>query len=116
MGQHEESRGGGYVPHMAIHPADSDAIYIGTDVGGSYRYNHLTEEWELVTNGLSQQNRGYDANQAIALDPKDPDVVYMALGNKSGGEGVIVKNGILRSFDRGNTWTDINVTGTITAG
>lgn len=107
--------GGGYVPHMAIHPADSDAIYIGTDVGGSYRYNHLTEEWELVTNGLSQQNRGYDANQAIALDPKDPDVVYMALGNKSGGEGVIVKNGILRSFDRGNTWTDINVTGTITA-
>lgn len=105
--------GGGFVPHMELHPTDPDSIYIGTDVGGSYRYDHSKEEWVSVTNGLAAQNKGYHVSQAIALDPNDSNIVYMALGDKSGSEGVIIKNGILRSFDKVNTWTDMNVPGTI---
>ncbi len=102
--------GGGYVPHMEMHKSDPDAVYIGTDVAGAFRYDNSIEEWIPVNDKIRAIHNNYSCVGSIETDPDDSNIVYMTLGSgKSGGEGIKKPSGIFRSFDKGENFTDMHV-------
>lgn len=92
---------------MVMHPADSDLIYVRTDVGGMYRYNPSTEGWIQLLDGVGHDRRYLLGVSSIALDPTDPDIVYAACGKSFGQSDQ--NSDIIKSTDRGETWEFFNV-------
>ncbi|MBT6148886.1 MAG: hypothetical protein HOH74_25840, partial [Gemmatimonadetes bacterium] len=91
--------GGGYVTGLVIHPRVPDVVYVRTDIGGFYRWEEDAMRWVAITDHFGCADRGSFGGEAIALDPNDPDVVYIAAG--MGYDAGTV----LKSTDRGDTWT-----------
>lgn len=92
--------GGGYITGVKIHPHNADLIYLRTDVGGCYRYDHEKKQLkQLITDVPFEQCNLYGVN-GIALDPNNQNVVYIAAGKYPDKEHADV----LRSDDQGETW------------
>jgi len=99
-----EITGGGFVSSIVT---GKDVMYARTDVGGAYKYNYNTNEWEQLFGFLSEDDRGLLSVDAIAIDPTDDNTVYMYCGCAyfSGAKSVIYK-----TTDGGETFTQIDVT------
>jgi photosystem II stability/assembly factor-like uncharacterized protein len=94
--------GGGFVTGIVPHPAERNLIYARTDVGGAYRYDPASHRWVPITDWIHGDEWTLTGIESIALDPGDPERVYLAAGsytNDWSGNG-----SILRSADRGETW------------
>ena len=72
-------------------------MYAGTASGGVWRSTDNGITWTALTDRECGLTTG-----AMALDPKDPTIVYAATGEGNGG---LNGCGVLRSGDGGNTWT-----------
>ena len=95
--------GGGFVTGIITHPKQKDLMYVRTDVGGAYRWDESARRWIPLTDWIDKDHWSDMGIESIAIDPADPDRVYLAVGtyvtNWSPTNGAI-----LRSDDRGNTW------------
>lgn len=99
--------GGGFVDGIIFHPAEKGLCYCRTDMGGAYRRNSKTLRWEPLLDWLSYTDVNLMGVESIALDPSDPDWVFLACGTYSASWA---PNGaILRSSDRGKTFQRSNV-------
>jgi len=94
--------GGGFVTGIIMHPRQKDLIYARTDVGGAYRWDAGEQAWIPLTDGIGDVD--LTGIESLALDPTDPDRVYLAAGIYSRG-----KAAILRSADKGRTWLRTDV-------
>lgn len=99
--------GGGFVSAVIAHPTEKNLIYARTDVGGAYRWNEQDQGWIPLTDWLSPTELSFMGVEALALDPNDPERVYMAGGTRYWNNG---RSAILRSADRGATWEYTDVT------
>jgi photosystem II stability/assembly factor-like uncharacterized protein len=95
--------GGGYVTGLVIHPKERGLVYIRTDVGGCFRWNDRGGRWIPITDHFAYTESDYYDVESIALDPVDPDVVYIAVGS------AYRPGTIFKSTDRGETWTSSNL-------
>ncbi len=77
--------GGGYVTGIVIHPQDSNVVYIKTDNGGSYRWDESDLRWIPLNDEFDVEESHYYGVEAIALDPMDPNIVYIAAWKISAG-------------------------------
>jgi len=94
--------GGGFVDGIVFHPTAKGACYCRTDIGGAYRRNTKTMRWEPLLDWLSYEDLNLMGVESIALDPSDPDRVYLSCGTYTLPQ---VPNGaILRSSDHGKTF------------
>lgn len=100
--------GGGYVTGIYFHPLEQDLIYIKTDVGGFYRWNPASQNWIPLTEHFPLAQNNYYGGEALALDPNNPNVVYIAVG-KFTAEWWSYKGTIFKSTDKGKTWTKLNL-------
>jgi len=94
--------GGGFVSGLEFHPSAPGVLYARTDIGGAYRWDDAGRRWIPLLDGLGADDRGRFGVESLALDPSDPDKVYLAIGtylHARGDDGVI-----LRSSDRGRTF------------
>jgi xyloglucan-specific exo-beta-1,4-glucanase len=92
--------GGGYVPGIIYHPTTANLRYARTDIGGVYRWDHAKAKWIALADGFGRSEGGYDGAESLALDPTDPNKVYMTTG-----QYVWAGNGRLYySSDQGATW------------
>ncbi|WP_341529393.1 hypothetical protein WKK05_08855 [Nostoc sp. UHCC 0302] len=99
--------GGGYVTGVYLHPRQRDLVYIRTDIGGFYRWNPADKEWIPLTDHFELQQSNYYGGEALALDPNNLNIVYIAAGKYTAswaGLGTIFK-----SSDRGQTWTKLKI-------
>jgi hypothetical protein len=78
--------GGGWVVGMVIHPLNPNVRYLRTDVGNAYRWDVANQQWDPMrisnTNGSGVQGPDVSApssggEESIAIDPSDPNTVYM---------------------------------------
>lgn len=83
--------GGGYVTGIAIHPTQSNRMYVRTDVGGAYKWDGTNQRWIPMLDGISTIRV-----DGMALDANAPDRVYLALND-----------GVYRSNDRGVNWSKV---------
>jgi photosystem II stability/assembly factor-like uncharacterized protein len=94
--------GGGYVDGMVYHPKVKNLLYARTDVGGVYRYDFTGRRWIPLLDALSHADRDMNGVLSVALDPNDPNKLYLACGLYLGDWA---HNGaIMRSDDQGETW------------
>ncbi|KAK4072943.1 CAZyme family GH74 [Trichoderma aggressivum f. europaeum] len=101
--------GGGFVPGIIFHPKTKGVAYARTDIGGLYRLNS-DDSWTPITDGIANDagwhNWGIDA---VALDPQNDQKIYAAVGMYTNSWDP--NNGaIIRSSDRGATWSFSNLT------
>ncbi|HLO60015.1 MAG TPA: hypothetical protein VK179_14805 [Bacteroidales bacterium] len=99
--------GGGFVDGFVFHPAEKNLCYCRTDMGGAYRRNPVTMRWEPLLDWISYDDRNLMGVESIALDPQNPDKLYIACGTYTNPG---TPNGaILRSDDRGKTFKRADV-------
>lgn len=91
--------GGGYVTGIVIHPLEPTRRYLRTDVGGTYRWDETGRQWRQMSWSMGKNYRQY-CTDGIAIDPQDPRVVYICVGN---GQGAGTP-GIYRTTDEGESW------------
>lgn len=72
--------GGGYVTGFCFHPSVPGILYARTDIGGCYRYDFENDRWESLVEHVTHFDMSETFPLAIALDPKDPSVLYVACG------------------------------------
>lgn len=98
---------GGYITGIYIHPQEADLRYIRTDNGGFYRWQTEQQQWQHITHSLPRGFWDYDTNtggEALALDPQNRELVYIAVGKYTDRAGAIYK-----SVDRGTTWQQLDL-------
>lgn len=100
--------GGGYVTGIYLHPLQKDLIYIKTDVGGFYRWNPIDSHWIPLTEHFPLEQSNYYGGESLALDPNNPDIVYIATG-KFTADWALPKGTIFKSTNKGETWTKLNI-------
>jgi hypothetical protein len=99
--------GGGFVDGIIFHPTAKNLCYCRTDMGGAYRRNPATMRWEPLLDWVSYEDVNLMGVESIALDPSDPNRLYLSLGTYSNDRS---PNGaVLRSDDQGKTFERTNV-------
>ena len=91
----------GRVNCIAFHPTDSNTIYIGTPAAGMWKSLDDGKSWKSLTDQLALMGVS-----EIAIDPVDPNVIYIATGDKDAANffGNPYSMGILKSIDGGLNW------------
>ena len=103
--------GGGYVTGFVGHKTSGD-VYSRTDVGGAYRWDAANSKWIPLLDFCSEDELTYQGVEALALDPQNPNMLYIYAGTEYFNYG---KTAILKSSDKGNTFKVIEVTDKFTA-
>jgi oligoxyloglucan reducing-end-specific cellobiohydrolase len=96
---------GGYIPGFVAHPTEPGLIYARTDIGSVYRWSPASAQWIPLTDFHSPAEYNLNGPESIALDPTDPDRLYIAAGMYMCGGCPFA---ILASTDRGATFTAYN--------
>ena len=79
---------------IAVHPTLTNTVYIGTWKNGIYKTTDGGQNWMPMNSGLTSADV-----RSIAIDPSNPQVVYVGLG-----EG----KGVFKSVNDGGWWGAIN--------
>lgn len=89
--------GGGYVPAILYSPVQQGLAFLRSDMGGVYRWDTKTQSWIGLQDGDPEWNlRGVES---VALDPKDANTLYAAVGAYRR-----LPAAIIRSHDLGKSW------------
>jgi xyloglucan-specific exo-beta-1,4-glucanase len=99
--------GTGFVSGIIPCRTEPGLCYVRTDIGGAYRRDSVNGKWIPLLDWVTNADIGYLGVESIALDPQDPDRVYMAVGLSYFNNG---KSAIFRSSDRGRTFQITEVT------
>ena len=105
----ELNRGVGRINCITFHPSDSSIFWVGVAQGGVWKTTDGGDSWLPLTDDLP-----IIRVSDIALDPNDPDVMYIAMGDYAYvGVGLDLDDrkrnthygiGIYKSTNGGNTW------------
>lgn len=79
--------GGGYVTGFALHPGQPDLLYARTDIGGTYRFDCAARRWVSLSDHVTAQDPAEAFPAALALDPRDPQLLYIVSGADGTPEG-----------------------------
>jgi len=94
--------GGGFVDGFVFHPREKGLLYARTDIGGAYRFDPRTRSWIPLLDHLTRSQADLSGVLSLALDPSDPDRVYVAGGLYL--RPPARNAALLASTDRGVTW------------
>jgi len=97
--------GGGFVDGFIFHPTHPGLLYARTDIGGCYRWDPAAKAWIALNDGLGPDETDGFGCLSLALDPHDPDRVYVAAGEYTGAWAHPAR--LLRSHDRGLNWDQV---------
>ena len=96
---------GGRVVAVAGDPQDSNVFYFGACAGGVWKTNDGGTYWQNVSDGFfTTASVG-----AIAVAQSDPKVVYAGTGEACIRNDVSHGDGVYRSDDGGETWTNVGL-------
>ncbi|MDD6213946.1 MAG: hypothetical protein PUB42_01985 [Firmicutes bacterium] len=100
--------GGGMVTGLVFHPKEKGLIYARTDVGGMYRYDIKKDKWIQLFDAFDDEKANFYGVDGMAIDPSNTDIIYAAAGQYEY-NGYNGKSDVLKSVDRGKTWTKTNL-------
>ncbi|HEX3111552.1 MAG TPA: sialidase, partial [Thermoanaerobaculia bacterium] len=88
----------------AVHEGDRLTIYVGAATGGGWKSVNGGTTYKPVFDKQPVQSIG-----AIAIDPKNPKVVWVGSGEAWMRNSVSIGDGIYKSTDGGDNWTNVGL-------
>jgi hypothetical protein len=92
-----QTQGGTFA--MAVDPVHQGTLYAGTLFQGVWKSTDCGAAWTLIATGTNGADVNRGMNWTLAVDPRDPQVVYTNSGYGS--------NGLFKSIDGGVNWIDV---------
>lgn len=96
--------GGGFVSGIVT---GKTTMYARTDVGGAYKYNYDTGNWDQLMDFINENDRGYLSIDAMCIDPTNEDNVYMLAGCAYFSDA---RTAVFISHDGCKTFKEVDVT------
>ncbi|MCC8153900.1 MAG: hypothetical protein LIP01_06605, partial [Tannerellaceae bacterium] len=97
--------GGGFVDGIVFHPTVPHVRYCRTDMGGAYRWDEAGSCWIPLLDWLPAAEANLMGIESLALDPQDPETVYLVCGTSTRGPD----GAILYSRDAGQTFRRVDM-------
>jgi photosystem II stability/assembly factor-like uncharacterized protein len=94
----------GRIADIAIQPHDNNEWYVAVGSGGVWKTTNAGVTWKPVFDKQPSYSIG-----CVAIDPKNPFVIWIGTGENVGGRHVGYGDGIYRSEDGGATWKNIGL-------
>lgn len=95
---------------LAVSPLSPDVIYAGTESMGLYKSGNGGTTWSATNQGLGLEPGVRLSVTAIAVDPQNPDRVYLARGTWVGtSHARFLPMGVMQSLDKGQTWKPVDL-------
>jgi len=102
---------GGRVVDIEFNPSDPNIVYAGFATGGVFKSTDMGNNWFPVFDSLAVLTVG-----DIAIDPQNPDVVYVGTGEANGGHNNFPGGGVFKSTNAGLTWQFLGLEQTTSIG
>ncbi len=96
----------GRVADVDVVSSDPNIIFVGSATGGVWRSVDGGIEWAPIFDDQSILGIG-----AVAVSQATPDVVWVGTGEGNPRNSAGVGNGVFRSLDGGDTWTNVGLEG-----
>lgn len=90
---------GGRIADIAVNPKDKTNWYVAVGSGGVWKTTNAGTTWKAVFENQSSYSIG-----SVAIDPNQPNVVWVGTGENVSGRHVGWGDGIYKSLDAGQTW------------
>jgi hypothetical protein len=99
---------GGFIDGIVQHPTTQNLVYLRTDIGGAYRFVPPasaggTGTWLPLLDFLPASQDNYLGVESIALDPTNPQNLYLAVGTYA--ESFGTNGAFLLSSNQGSSFT-----------
>lgn len=99
---------GGFITGVVADPKTPGTMYLRTDIGGAYKIEKSTGgRWVPLTDIFNQSDWNLGGTESIAVDPVDPQRVYLAQGDYT--ETWAGNGAILCSQNSGKTFTRVDL-------
>jgi photosystem II stability/assembly factor-like uncharacterized protein len=95
---------GGRIADIAVHPTNRSVWYVAVGSGGLWKTTNAGTTWTPVFDDQPSYSVG-----TVALDPTNPDVVWVGTGENVSGRHVGWGSGVYRSRDGGATWANVGL-------
>jgi len=96
---------GGRVRSIVTHPSDGRTLWIAAADGGIWKSTDRGDSWAPIMDDANAIALG-----AIAVDPRDPAILYAGTGEMSSNIDSYTGAGIMKTTDGGNSWWPIGLT------
>jgi HYDIN/CFA65/VesB family protein len=96
---------GGRIRAIAIHPTDTDTMWIGSVAGGIWKTTNAGASWAPVDDFMANL-----AVTSLILDPQNSSIMYAATGEGFFNVDALRGAGIFKSTNGGTTWTQLRST------
>jgi len=87
-------------------PTDSKILYVGTAGGGVWKSTNAGASYKSMFDKYCQ------SIGAIAVNPKNPNIVFVGTGESNMRNSVSIGNGLYKSTDAGDNWKMIGLDST----
>ncbi|MDH3815094.1 MAG: glycosyl hydrolase [Acidobacteriota bacterium] len=87
------------------HPTDDQVFWYGMSTGGLWKTEDAGQYWLPVGDGQFKMG----SVGAIALDPANPDIMYVGMGEPNQRDSVSWGDGVYKTVDGGATWTHLGL-------
>ena len=93
---------GARINTIALHPTNSDIMFVGFSRGGVWRTTNGGQDWQPVFD-----EQVYLSIGDIEFDPSNPNTIYVGTGDPNISSSFMIGDGVYRSTDGGDTWENI---------
>lgn len=95
---------GGRIADIAVNPQEKSTWYVAVGSGGLWKTTNSGTTWTPVFDAQSSYSIG-----TVALDPNNPEVVWVGTGENVSGRHVGWGDGVYKSMDGGKTWQNMGL-------
>ena len=94
----------GRIADIVFHPENDNVWYVAVGSGGVWKTENAGTTWSPIFDDQPTYTTG-----CIALDPSNPEIVWVGSGENVGGRHVAYGDGVYRSLNGGNTWENMGL-------
>jgi len=94
----------GRIADIAIDPRNASTWYVAVGSGGVWKTVNAGTTWEPIFDDQTSYSIG-----CLAIDPRQPDIVWVGTGENVSGRHVGFGDGVYKSLNGGKTWSKVGL-------